>query len=227
MKEFHLVKENFELFRIMQKVSFPNDHTDSVHQGQDAPPYTPGDESGMKDTELFIRKTFEEDAVKGCELLFRRYHKMLCSHAVRFVYSREIAEDLVSDIFCKFWKTRAFETITSSYRFYLFRSVRNEAYNYLRLEFRKMETLDAVESKKSSLSQQPDSVAQYEEILSCIEIIVETLPNQCRKVFLMNRFEGKRYQEIADELQISVKTVEIHIGKALAAMRKGLKEYWI
>ncbi len=211
----------------MQKASFQKDNTGSVCREQDAQPYTSGDESGMKDTELFIRKTFQDDAVKGCELLFRLYHKILCSHAVRFVYSREIAEDLVSEIFCKFWKTRAFETITSSYRFYLFRSVRNEAYNYLRLEFRKMETLDAVESKKSSRSQQPDSIAQYEEILNSIEMIVETLPNQCRKVFLMNRFEGKRYQEIADELEISVKTVEIHIGKALAAMRKGLKDYWI
>lgn len=211
----------------MQRESFQKDNTGSVHHEQDAQSHTSRDESGMKDTELFIRKTFQEDAVKGCELLFRRYHKMLCSHAVRFVYSREIAEDLVSEIFCKFWKTRAFETITSSYRFYLFRSVRNEAYNYLRLEFRKMETLDAAESKRSSRSQQPDSVAEYEEILSCIEMIVETLPNQCRKVFLMNRFEGKRYQEIADELGISVKTVEIHIGKALAAMRKGLKDYWI
>lgn len=211
----------------MQKVSFQEDNTDSVHREQNAPPQGSGDENGMEDTELFIRKTFREDAAKGCELLFRRYHKMLCSHAVRFVYSREVAEDLVSEIFCKFWKTRAYETVTSSYRFYLFRSVRNEAYNYLRLEFRKMETLDVAESKKSSQSQQPDNAAEYEEILNCIELIVETLPNQCRKVFLMNRFEGKRYREIADELQISVKTVEIHIGKALSAMRKGLKDYWI
>lgn len=210
----------------MQKMPFQKDNTDSVHCEQDGQPHTSGDESRMKDTELFIRKTFQEDAVKGCELLFRCYHKTLCSHAVRFVYSREIAEDLVSEIFCKFWKTRAFETITSSYRYYLFRSVRNEAYNYLRLEFRKMETLDAAESKRSSQSQQPDNVAEYEEILHCVELIVETLPNQCRKVFLMNRFEGKRYQEIAEELHISVKTVEIHIGKALSAMRKRLKDYW-
>lgn len=209
----------------MQREPLQEDETDLVRHKQEQS-VIPGDEGRMKDTELFIRKTFQEDEIKGCELLFRRYHKMLCSHAVRFVYSREIAEDLVSEIFCKFWKTRAFETITSSYRFYLFRSVRNEAYNYLRLEFRKMETLDAAESHKSA-HQQPDNAAQYEEILSCIEMIVETLPNQCRKVFLMNRFEGKRYQEIADELQISVKTVEVHIGKALTAMRKGLKEYWI
>lgn len=183
------------------------------------------EESG--DDEFFIRLTFKENAQKGCELLFRRYHKVLCSHAIRFVYSKEIAEDIVSEVFCKFWKTRAFESVTSSYRFYLFRSVRNEAYNYLRLEFKPMENIEAAELKESSRSQQPDSIAQYEEILNCVEMVVETLPSQCRKIFLMNRFEGKRYQEIADELSISIKTVEVHIGKALSKLRRGLKDYWI
>lgn len=179
------------------------------------------------DGEFFIRMAFRDNAKKGCELLFRRYHQVLCSHAIRFVYSREVAEDLVSEVFCRFWKTRAFESVTSSYRYYLFRSVRNEAYNYLRLEFKPMESIEAAELKESSRGQQPDTIAQYEEILNCVEKVVETLPNQCRKIFLMNRFEGKRYQEIADELDISVKTVEVHISKALSTMRRGLKDYWI
>lgn len=182
---------------------------------------------GMKDDELFIRLTFNENAKKGCELLFRRYHKVLCSHAIRFVYSKEIAEDIVSEVFCKFWTTRAFESVTSSFRFYLFRSVRNEAYNYLRLEFKLLENIELAELKESSRSQQPDTITQYEEIMTCVERVVETLPSQCRKIFLMNRFEGKRYQEIADELNISIKTVEVHIGKALATLRRGLKDYWI
>jgi RNA polymerase sigma-70 factor (family 1) len=185
------------------------------------------EEKPLVDTEFFIRLAFKENPKKGCELLFRRYHKALCSHAVRFVYSREIAEDLVSEIFCRFWKTRAFEAVTSSFRYYLFRSVRNEAYNYLRLEFKKMEQIDAAEMQESSRSQQPDTITQYEETLKQVEIIVETLPAQCRKIFLMSRFEGKKYQEIADELGISIKTVEVHISKALNTMRNGLKDHWI
>jgi RNA polymerase sigma-70 factor (family 1) len=173
------------------------------------------EEKPLVDTEFFIRLAFKEN------------HKALCSHAVRFVYSREIAEDLVSEIFCRFWKTRAFEAVTSSFRYYLFRSVRNEAYNYLRLEFKKMEQIDAAEMQESSRSQQPDTITQYEETLKQVEIIVETLPAQCRKIFLMSRFEGKKYQEIADELGISIKTVEVHISKALNTMRNGLKDHWI
>lgn len=179
------------------------------------------------DTELFIRRTFAESPKKGCELLFRRYHQALCSHAVRFVYSKETAEDLVSEVFCKFWKTKAYETVTSSYRYYLFRSVRNEAYNYLRLEFQQLDDIDTAAVREDAFSQRPDQILQFEEVFHQVEDLVESLPPQCRKVFLLNRFEGKKYQDIATELGISIKTVEVHIGKALGIVRKGLKDHWL
>ncbi|TDE10580.1 hypothetical protein E0F88_28005 [Dyadobacter psychrotolerans] len=87
--------------------------------------------------EVFIRKTFEENPRKGCEMLFRLYYRGLCTHAVRYVYSKEIAEDLVADVFYTFWNTRAFLSVTYSFRSFLFRSVRNRAYNYLMNEMKK------------------------------------------------------------------------------------------
>ncbi|MEA5259076.1 RNA polymerase sigma-70 factor [Arcicella aquatica] len=183
--------------------------------------------TAFNDSELFIRKAFEESPQKGCEMLFRRYHKILCSHAVRFVYSKELAEDLVSEVFCRFWKTKAYLTVTSSYRFYLFRCVRNEAYNHIRSEFKQLDELDSAIHFESALGQRPDSITQFEEVFHQVEELVESLSPQCRKVFLLNRFEGKKYQEVATELNISIKTVEVHIGKALAIIRKGLKEHWL
>ncbi|MBD2753550.1 RNA polymerase sigma-70 factor [Spirosoma validum] len=179
------------------------------------------------DTELFTRLAFAESPQKGCELLFRRYYQMLCSHAVRFVYSRETAEDIVSEVFCKFWKTKAYEGITSSYRYYLFRSVRNEAYNYLRLEFQEMDDIDMALIQEGTASQRPDQILQFEEVLHKVEDLVELMPPQCRKVFLLSRFEGKKYQDIANELGLSIKTVEVHIVKALSIVRKGLKDHWL
>jgi RNA polymerase sigma-70 factor (family 1) len=179
------------------------------------------------DAELFIRRAFAESPQRGCELLFRRYHQALCSHAVRFVYSKETAEDLVSDVFCKFWKTKAYESVTSSFRYYLFRSVRNEAYNYLRLEFQELDNIETAETQEGLFSQRPDQVLQYEEVVHRVEDLVESLPPQCRKVFLLSRFEGRKYQDIATELGISIKTVEVHIVKALSIVRKGLKDHWL
>ncbi|WP_421829244.1 RNA polymerase sigma-70 factor [Larkinella sp.] len=188
----------------------------------------PADEKpGRQDAEWFIRRTFSENPQKGCELLFRRYHQVLCSHAVRFVYSKETAEDLVSDVFCKFWKTKAYESVTDSYRYYLFRSVRNEAYNYLRLEFKKLEDLETADAQESAPSQRPDQIIQFEEVFHRVEDLVESMPPQCRKVFLLSRFEGKKYQTIATELGLSIKTVEVHMVKALSIIRKGLKEHWL
>lgn len=179
------------------------------------------------DKEVFIRQAFTESAQKGCELLFRRYHKVLCTHAVRFVYSRETAEDIVSAVFCKFWQTGAYSNIDSSYRYYLFRSVRNEAFNYLRLEFRLLDTLETQTGRADTTQQHPDQILQYEEVLHRVEALCKSLPPQCRKVFLMSRFEGKRYKEIATDLGISIKTVEVHIGKALSILRKGLGGHWL
>ncbi|GAB4049690.1 RNA polymerase sigma-70 factor [Spirosoma litoris] len=185
------------------------------------------DKTIANDTELFIRRTFAENPQKGCELLFRRYHQALCSHAIRFVYSKETAEDLVSDVFCKFWKTKAYENVTSSYRYYLFRSVRNEAYNYLRLEFQELDDIETADVQESAFGQRPDQIVQFDEVMHRVEEMVESLSPQCRKVFLLSRFEGKKYQTIANELGLSIKTVEVHISKALNTVRKGLKDHWL
>lgn len=201
------------------------DSNESVSQDQDDEPNH--EQLAGSDTEFFTRLAFQECPRKGCELLFLRYHQALCSHAVRYVYSKETAEDIVSDVFCKFWKTKAYENITSSYRYYLFRSVRNEAYNHLRLEFKKLEDIDTALINEEAFSQRPDQIMQFEEVLHKVEDLVELLPPQCRKVFLMSRFEGKKYQDIASELGLSIKTVEVHIVKALGIVRKGLKNHWL
>ena len=179
------------------------------------------------DDERFIREAFNLSPEQGCELLFRRYHRALCSHAARYVYSKETAEDIVSDVFCKFWKSRAYASITSSFRFYLFRSVRNEAISHLRSEFAGLDSLDAISPPEEAVGLRPDYVTQYVETFNRVKELIEQLPPQCRKVFLMSRFEGKRYREIADELGISIKTVEIHVTKGLCLMRKGLRDYLI
>ena len=183
------------------------------------------DGSTLRDSELFIRNAFAESSRQGCELLFRRFHQVLCSHAVRYVYSRELAEDIVSDVFCKFWENKSYESVTHSYRYYLFRSVRNESLNYLRQRFLKDEGIEAAMAQTSPMGQNPEYITRYEEVSARVEQLVESLPPQCRKVFLLNRFEGLKYREVANKLGMSIKTVETHMSKAIAMMRDGLKDH--
>jgi len=180
-----------------------------------------------EDSEFFIRKTFESNPKKGCELLFRLYYKPMCTHAVRFVYSKDLAEDLVSDIFYTFWNTQAFLSVTTSYRAYLFRSVRNRAYNYLANEFKKSDSIEAANQIEASSTDSPEQIMRLDELYLKIDELVATLPPQCRKVFLMNRFEGRKYKDIAEELHLSIRTVETHVLKALNTLKSGLKEQWL
>lgn len=180
------------------------------------------------DVALFIKTAFDESPSKGLELLFRRFYKPLCSHAVRFVYSKQIAEDLVSEVFFQFYRTRAYENITSSYTSYLFRAVRNECYTYVKREFNRTDSLDTSgESTFSANQPQPDAEIHYNNLYLKVNDIIGKLPSQCQRVFLMSRFENKKYNEIAQELQISPKTVEVHISKALKQLRSALHGEWM
>ncbi len=181
------------------------------------------------DEELFIRKAFEEDPKKGWELLFREYYTPLCSHAIRYVYSREAARDLVSEAFYVFWQKEIYLHITTSYRAYLYTMVRHRGLKYLQREFNRdanvisIEAFDSEDGAFVAHSLTPEDILSYDELSQKVESVIDNLSPQSRKVFMMNRFEGKRYQAIAEELQITLKTVEAHMSKALAGLRKALK----
>ncbi len=187
--------------------------------------HVPEIEEKQIDDEIFIKKALQLNPKDGCELLFRRYYKPLCSHAIRYVYSKEIAEDLVSDVFCKFWKNESYKNITSSFRYYLFRSVRNTAFTYLRSEFNTVERSEKYDMIEVTENLKADSICIYEETLARVKLLVDSMPPQCKKIFLLSRFESKGNKEIAEELNLSLKTIEAHMGKALGIMRKGLKDY--
>ncbi|NID09199.1 RNA polymerase sigma-70 factor [Fibrivirga algicola] len=181
----------------------------------------------MSDDEHLIRLAFAQDPVTGCELLFRRYYAPLRNHAVRFVYSKEIAEDLVSDVFSTFWENRLHEQIATSYRAYLFKAVRNRAQNYLLWEVKKDSNAPDAGVLLPDNSPTPEATLLFDELRIRLDQRIQDLPSQCRKVFLLSRLEGKSYREIADELGLSVRTVEVHIRKALVSIREMLNREWL
>lgn len=183
-----------------------------------------GDSSGIIDSEILIKRSFEVDHEKGYELLFKRYYQPLCSHAVRFVYSKEVAEDLVMEVFSQFWQKQLHQAINSSYRAYLFTTVRHAAYAYLRTEFSREKPTDYPTNTDSVTSPNtPQQILQYNELSIKIEEIIRSTSPQSQKVFVMSRFEGKKNGTIAEELQLSIKTVEGHITKVLSLLRQSLR----
>ena len=179
------------------------------------------------DDELFIRKALESNLGLGVELLYKRYFQPMCTHAVKFVGSRETAEDLVSEIFFQFYTNKTFLNINSSYRLYLFRTVRNRAFNYLRWDLSRKVDLSEVSQKPELEEQQPDQISQFEELYYDLEEAVNKLPLGQRKIYLMRKFEGKKYQEIAEELNLSIKTVDVQLHRANQFIRNLLKVKWL
>lgn len=174
------------------------------------------------DKEYFLRKAFQKDEWEGCTLLFKHYYNPLCSHAVRFVYSKMNAEDIVADVFTEFWHKKHFDKIHTTFRTYLFRAVRNRSLNFIRDEFgRRVEEIP--ESVLLSKSVSADRQLMYEQFYQKVQDGIEALPPKCKKVFLMSRYEGKSMKEIAISQNISVRTVETHVSKALKMMRNALE----
>lgn len=187
----------------------------------------------MIDEEAFARQLLQTDPEAGFSWLFRRYHAPLCNHALRCVYSREVAEDIVGEVFCTLWTERAFDRITTSYRAYLFRAVRHRSLNYLRWEFSRRsdapvedelmgEAISGIERSDS-----PADLLQFDELYATIDQTIAGLPPQCRRVFMMSRFEQKSYRAIADELGVSIKAVETNVSRALATLRRVLNNGFV
>ncbi|CAG5000446.1 hypothetical protein DYBT9275_02465 [Dyadobacter sp. CECT 9275] len=190
-------------------------------------PHNGSGETGISlDSEILIKKGFDTDVNLGIELLFRYYYRPLCSHAVRYVSSKEIAEDIVSDIFYKFHAEQAFLEVQTSFRAYLFTSVRHRAFDYVRVEMKRNAPMQYAEYVPIQPEQQPDHITQYEDLFNDVENAVNSLPLKRRRIYVMHRFEGKKYQEIARELNLSLRTVEAQMYQAMHQVRKMIRNKW-
>lgn len=164
------------------------------------------------------------------ELIFRRYYKSLCGFAVRFIQQPEDAEEIVQDVFLKLWEKKNTLLITTSLKSYLFRSTYNSCMNALshaKIENRYAAFIrDYLLRNPYSFNPVMDSLV-YKDMNNKITAAIEQLPEACREIFKMSRFDGLKYAEIASKLNISVKTVETQISRALAKLREELKEFFV
>jgi RNA polymerase sigma-70 factor (ECF subfamily) len=163
--------------------------------------------------------------ITAFEMIFKTYYQPLCNYAYTFLRDKEEAEEIVQTTFLSVWEKRGGMTIRTAVKPYLYAMVRNACLNVIKHE--KIKQKHAVEEISLS-SHSHDSVAHTvasSELESRIHNAMERLPEQCRLVFKLSRFEELKYAEIAEQLGISVKTVENHMGKALKIMREQLKDY--
>ncbi len=167
----------------------------------------------------------QEGSESTFEMLFKSYYKPLCNYAYSFLNDRDEAEEVVQAAFIGIWDKRASLSIQTSMKSYLYRMVRNACLNVIKhLRVRKDHAKQILAGGEPAHEGVAQSVIAP-ELEQRIYEAMKALPEQCRIVFQLSRFEELKYAEIADQLNISVKTVENQIGKALKIMRVQLKDY--
>jgi len=164
--------------------------------------------------------------------LFREYYVSLCAYSRRYIYRKDIAEEIVSDIFMRIWETRETIKINTSVKAYLFHAVYNNSLNYLRKQKKKAvleEYSWETSSENIGFADTSEEIEEQsmmlENINEKIEEAVSMLPKQQQKVFRLKRVEGKKTKEVAEIMGLSVKTIEMHLSKAILKLRQYLKDY--
>lgn len=159
------------------------------------------------------------------EQVFKSNFRNLHAYAFTIVKDDVMAEEMVQNVFYKIWERTAQLSITGSVTAYLYRAVYNESLNYL-----KHQKVKAAYQTHSSFQMKNATDSASKKILlrdlsENLHHALNELPEQCRTVFQLSRFEELRYREIASRLKISVKTVENHMGKALKLLRIKLVDF--
>jgi RNA polymerase sigma-70 factor (family 1) len=159
------------------------------------------------------------------EETFRKYYQSLCNYANSILKEMDEAEEVVQNLFLSIWEKRTDLEINISLKSYLYRAVHNHCLNRIkhlkvREEYQQYAT-NFYDASYESVSQ----TVMKNELETKIEEAIRKLPEQCRLIFTMSRFEELKYHEIAEQLELSPKTVENQIGKALKILRVELAEY--
>jgi RNA polymerase sigma-70 factor, ECF subfamily len=158
-------------------------------------------------------------------MLFRSHFSGLCYFAQKYVKNFETAKEIVQDAFLSLWEKRETIDLDRPVKSYLTMIIHNKCTNYLRDNRKFDQYILNIENLLEIPEFEGTDSMVADELKLKIDSAIAELPEKCREIFVMNRYENLKYQEIADKLLISVKTVETQMSKALQHMRIRLAEY--
>lgn len=153
---------------------------------------------------------------KAFESLFQIYYERLFHFSLNFVHSKDLAEEIVSDVFIKVWRNRARLSDIRNIDTYLYIATKHQSINYVQKQSEKL-VATSPDFDPDHLIEwfNPEKELEYRELLHDIHLAVENLPHQCKMIFKLIREDGLKYQEVAEILGISVRTVETQLFRAI------------
>ncbi len=164
-----------------------------------------------------------EQHITNFDQLFKDYYPMSVLYARKMVNDLDSAREIAQQVFVKLYEKKDQLTIKTSIKSYIFQATRNTALNYIKQQ--KTRQFAATHAMSRYETETNEDTLLTKELEEQILSIIDRLPNKCKQIFTMNRFEGKKNKEIAQELDISIRTVETQISKALKTLRNELPKY--
>ena len=175
-----------------------------------------------EDNGLYIK--LREGNEHAFKTLFEKYYSALCHFACQLLKDNVLAEESVQELFVRLWEKRELLNIETSVKHYLFQSVRNQCLNLIQHQkIRKQYAGRMIESANRELD--TEQYFMEVDLIKRIEKSIGSLPPKRKEIFILSREQGLKYKEIAEKLNISIKTVEAQMGMALKYLRDDLKEY--
>ena len=159
------------------------------------------------------------------EQVFKKYFKALHAYAFTIVKEEETAEEMVQALFLRLWEKKENLDPQINLKAYLYRSVHNDSLNYLKHQKVKAKYQNHMVYQMKNETDNAANRVQLRELENQLQRALTELPEQCRTIFQLSRFEELKYQEIADHLSLSIKTVENQMGKALKLLRLKLVDF--
>lgn len=181
--------------------------------------------SAKKHRDLRLTSRTREIIAVKYEEMFRTYFSSLCYFAQKYITDLDSCKEIVHKVFVSIWESRETFDFDKPAKSYLFAAVYNRSMNHIRdaKKFRNDYDLDVLnDNPVHAVNADHLEAAELETL---IWNVIQTLPEKCREIFILSRFEEKKYGEIASTLNISVKTVEAQMTKALKVLRDNLKDY--
>lgn len=178
--------------------------------------------SNLAEKALF--KRIVEGDEKAFETLFHSYYANLCRFAAGIISDNNAAEEIVQELFVKLWEKRIQLSIDISIKNYLYQAVKNQCFNFIKHNKIKSEYFKNAQSN-NEIQIQPDEQFLTLELAEKIEEVIQSLPDKRREIFRLSREEGLKYREIAEKLNISLKTVEAQMGLSIKTLREKLKDH--
>lgn len=176
-------------------------------------------------TETNLIDQIKQGSDEAFEMLFKEYFKALAVYAKKYLNDLDLAQDIVQEVFVKFYEQRNTMMVHTSLKALLYQSVRNRCLDHIRSQQTRSTHHENILTMSKGADIDAVDFMEQVELEEKIHRSIADLPDQCQVIFKLSRLDGKRNQEIADELNLSKRTVETQISNALKRLRKDIFSY--